>query len=141
MEAAMARSAAPRRFPLLLVGLFAGIALVLAVVGLHGILSQWVAERRSELAVRMALGASPGRVASLVLGNALAIAASGLAGGVAVSAALGRWMETLVFGVSPFDALVYGLSALLLLAVVMAASGVPGWRAARVLPMDALRQG
>jgi putative ABC transport system permease protein len=135
----VSRSVADRRFAMLLVGLFASLALVLAAIGVHGVLSFDVARRVREIGIRMALGAERGTVLRLILGRALALAAIGVASGGAGAFALTRTLSTLLFGVTPYDPATFASAAGLLTLVALAAAAIPAWRAARVDPAAALR--
>ena len=118
---------------------FAGLALAVALVGLFGTLARAVAERRQELAIRAALGASPGRLLRHVLRNGLIVAGSGLAGGLLGAAAIGRGLGSLLYGVSPFDPLTFGTVAVAVVLAALAASALPARRAARIDPLGILR--
>jgi putative ABC transport system permease protein len=122
-----------------LLGVFAGLALVLAAIGLYGVLSYFVSQRISEFGVRMALGAESRDILLLVLKRGMALALVGLAIGTAASFALTRLMQSLLFEVSASDPIVFGSIALLLAGVAFAACVIPALRAARVDPMIALR--
>ena len=141
MSARVATASAQTRFSAVLLGLFAVVALSLAVMGIYGVLSFAVAQRTSEIGIRMALGAERGRVLALVLRDAAVLALVGLAIGVAVALALTRVLRTMLFEVTTTDPLTYaGMAAVLALAV-FAASWIPARRAARVDPVIALRKG
>jgi putative ABC transport system permease protein len=139
MEARVAASFASSRTLIVLLVTFSVLALLIAGVGLFGVLSYGVTQRVREIGVRMALGASQGRIACLVLGQALAITASGTAVGLLVSAALGKVVSRLLYGVTPYDPLSFGTVPLVLAVVAAAACVVPALRAARVDPIQALR--
>ncbi len=128
-----------RRFNLLLVGAFGGAALLLAVVGLYGVMAYAVTRRTSEFGIRMALGASSGNVRSIVLKQGLIIATTGVAIGIAGALALTRILRSLLFGLSATDPVTFAGVATLLVFVALLASYVPARRAARVDPMVALR--
>jgi putative ABC transport system permease protein len=128
-----------RRFNLLLVGVFAGAALLLAIVGMYGVMAYSVAQRTGEIGVRMALGASPRSVLRLVLGQGLWATVAGIAIGILGSFALTRTMASLLFGLSPTDPLTFAGVAVLLAFVALLASYIPARRAMRVDPMVALR--
>ena len=132
-------SEAQRSFALVVFGAFALTAVVLAVVGLYGVVARSVEERKRELGVRAALGASPGRVAALVIRQGMTLAGAGIVLGVLGSAAATRALSSLLFGVSPVDALAFGGTIALLAAVSLLACGVPAARAARVDPAITLR--
>jgi len=129
---------APRRFSVALLVAFAGMALVLATVGVYGVMAYSVELRRREIALRLALGASPGGAVGLVLRNALGVVAVGIASGSVLALAFGRAMEGLWFGVAPGDPLVLGGVAALLGLTTMLASWMPARRAARIAPIVAL---
>ena len=135
----IARSLGERRFVVSLLTAFALVALVLAVVGLYSVLSYAVAQRTSELGVRLAIGATPEQVLSLVLGEGLRLTAAGLVVGSLLGAALARLLSGLLFGVSPFDPWTFSAAGILMLVVSLVASGVPARRAARVDPVTVLR--
>jgi predicted permease len=139
MTQLLAASEAQRRFALVIFGAFALTALVLAVVGLYGVVARSVEERKRELGVRAALGASPGRVAALVIGQGMTLAGAGIVLGVLGSAAAARALSSLLFGVSPIDALAFGGTIVVLAGVSLLACGVPAARAARVDPAITLR--
>ena len=113
---------------------------MLATVGLYGVMSYMVARRRSEIGIRMALGASRGDVLNLVLREAGMLLAVGLAIGTGLAIAAGRTASSLLFGLKATDPVTIGLSVTLLAAVAIVASFIPAMRAARVEPMLALRE-
>jgi putative ABC transport system permease protein len=130
---------ADRRFLLLLVGLFAAAALVLAAVGIYGVVAFSVARRTQEIGIRMAIGAQHSDVLGLVLGEGARMAALGVAIGIGASLAISRIMSTLLFGISATDPLTFAAVAVLLCAVALTASYIPAHRAMRVDPIAALR--
>jgi predicted permease len=132
-------SLAERRSPAVLLGLFAGLALLLAAIGLYGVLAYAVHLQRKEIGIRMALGAGRGAVVWLVVRHGLALAGIGL--GIGVSAALGmnRVLASMLVGTSPADPLVISATASLLLAVALLASWLPARRAARIAPIAVIR--
>ncbi len=132
-------SVAERRFTMLLLSLFAGLALVLALVGIHGVLSYATARRTSELGIRMALGATRRGVLALVLGAGLALAALGTLLGLAGALAASRLLRGFLFGVRPLDPLTFVIVPVLVLAAAALASYLPARRAARLDPLQALR--
>jgi len=131
-------TARPRFFTLLLGG-FAIMALVLASVGVYGVLAYVVRSRAREMGLRLALGASTERLLGQVLGQGLVPVAAGLVLGVAGAAALTRFLEALLFGVEPLDPVTYGAVALVLGTAATAACFLPAWSATRVDPMESLR--
>jgi len=139
LERLRSAATAQEQFNLLLVGVFALVALILAAVGLYGVTSYAVAQRTRELGIRLALGAQPGDVLRAVLGQGARLAAAGLAIGMVVSLALTRVMATLLFGVGARDPMTFvGVGALLAL-VSGVACYIPARRAMRVDPVVALR--
>jgi putative ABC transport system permease protein len=139
METLMERSVAPRKYLSILVGSFAGLAFVLAVVGLHGVLAYSVERRTQEIGVRVALGATRANVMGLVLREGLTLAAVGLAVGLAGSLGLAQLLQGLLYGVGASDVRVYALVATVIVAVAVAACVWPARRALRVDPITALR--
>jgi predicted permease len=135
----IARSAAQPRFQTLLVTSFAAMALLLAAVGLYGVLSYIVQQRSIEIALRLAVGAQRGEVLSLVLKRGMTLAAIGVAVGLTISACLSRFIATLLYGVRPIDPLTFAGVSILLLLVALAASLAPAYRAAQADPMITLR--
>ena len=117
---------------------FAGRALVVAMVGLFGTLARNVAERRRELAIRAAVGASPGKLVRLVMGSSLVVTGAGLVAGTMLATATGRSLAGLLYGVGPYDAATFATVVVVALAA-LAASAVPARRAARLDPLTALR--
>jgi putative ABC transport system permease protein len=141
MEARVATASAQTRFSAVLLGLFAVVALSLAIMGIYGVLSFAVSQRTGEIGIRMALGAERGRVLALVLRDAALLALVGLTIGVAAALALTRVLRTMLFEVTTTDPATYvGMAAVLALAV-LAASWIPARRAAQVDPVIALRRG
>ena len=130
---------AQQRFYALLVGLFGIVALALAVIGIYGVVSFATAERRTEIGVRLALGAQRGEILGLIIAQALPSIAAGVGLGVVGAFALSGLVETLLYGVEPVDPLTFGAAAALLAAVALAACWVPARRAARLDPVLALR--
>jgi predicted permease len=129
----------PERFVTMLLGLFALVALVLAVVGLYGVVTYGVSQRLREMGVRLALGAEGGDIRDLVLRQSLTLVGVGLTVGVVVGLSLTGLMDNLLFGVSATDPWTYGVVSVLLGLVAVAASALPARRAARVDPMRVLR--
>ena len=139
MEQIAAESVAPRRLTMLAAGIFAGLALLLAMVGLYGLLAYYVAQRRHEFGIRLALGAQSSDVLRLVLTQGLGLSAAGIAMGAAGSLALRGVLSRFLFGVAPNDRGTFGAVAALLLAGALLACYLPARRAAQVDPMEAIR--
>ena len=139
MEHVLSASLAPRRFNMLLLGVFGGVALVMAAIGLYGVLCFSVTQRTREIGVRRALGAETRDVIRQVLREASRLVLAGLALGALASLALTRLMSSLIHGIPPTDPPSYALGLLLLLMVALGASGLPALRASRVDPVVALR--
>jgi putative ABC transport system permease protein len=139
MEQYVADSIAERRFSMLLVAIFAGVALVLAVVGIYGVMSYTVSQRTREIGLRMALGAQGRDILKLVVGQGLLLTLAGVATGLGLAFAVTRAMSSLLFGVSAADPLIFSAVAVLLTSVALVACYLPARRAARVDPMEALR--
>src|SRR6266498_1886537 len=135
----LASSVAEPKFSALLLGLFAGLALILSCIGLYGVMSYVVAQRTRELGIRMALGAQTRDVLKLVIRQGIGLTLLGAAIGVAVAVALTRMMKSWLFGVSPTDPLTFAVAALLLTIVALLSCWIPARRAAKVDPITALR--
>ena len=139
LEDHVAGSIADRRLRVVPAAGFAALALVVAMVGLFGALARAVSERRHELAIRAAVGASPGRLVRLVVGSALAVTGAGLAAGLLAAAATGRGLASLLYGVGPYDPATIAAAAATVVLAALAASAIPARRAARLDPMVVLR--
>ena len=139
MDKIISDSLAARRFSMILLGIFAVLALVLSCVGIYGVISYLAGQRTHEIGIRMALGAQRNDVLRLVLGHGAKMVLIGVGVGVAASLALTRLMARLLFGVSAYDPLTFLGVACLLILVALAASYVPARRAMRVDPIVALR--
>jgi len=140
MDEAIRRSLWQPRFNLLLLNVFAGLALVLAAVGIYGVMAYSVNRRTREIGIRVALGATAAQVRGLVVGQGMVLTAIGVLVGLASSLAATRLMAALLFGVKATDAQTFALIPLVLLAVGLTASYLPARRATKVDPMIALRQ-
>jgi putative ABC transport system permease protein len=133
-------SISAERFRTLLLGLFAGTAVLLAVIGLYGVLATIVASRSREMGIRAALGARPAGLFALVVGEGMGLAALGLAAGLLAALAAGRFFTGFLFEITPVDSVTYLGVAALVLAVAFAASALPARRATRIDPCEALRR-
>jgi putative ABC transport system permease protein len=139
MDQLMAESIARRRLATTLLGIFAGCALVLAAIGLYGVMAYAVSQRTHEIGIRVALGASRPQVVRMVLGQSLAITAAGIGIGLLGAIAVARTVSNMLFGVRPGDPVTFALVATGLAVVALAASYVPAWRASVVDPAVSLR--
>jgi predicted permease len=135
------RGTSRERFALVLMGTFAAVSLLVAMVGLYGVLAYTVRQRTQEIGLRLALGASSTEVRAMVLAQAARVIAIGLAVGIVGALALGRWLSTLTFQVSPSDPRIILGTALLLAATGLLAAWLPARRASRVDPASAMREG
>jgi len=139
MGTALGDREATRRFTTFLLTLFAGAALAIASVGIYGLISYLVAQRRQEFGVRVALGAQPGDLLRIVIGRLMALAALGLGLGLIGALILTRGLESFLFEVTRFDAGSYIVASVVLLLVCLAAAASPAVRATRADPLAALR--
>jgi hypothetical protein len=136
----VANSMSEQRFMMLLLGLFGALAAILAAVGVHGVLAYLVAQRTREIGVRMALGASSGRVTQLVAGQGVRLVLIGLVIGFAMALAFARSLASLLFGVTPTDLPTLAAAFLVIGSVAALSIWLPARRAVRVNPLAALRQ-
>jgi putative ABC transport system permease protein len=139
LDTISANSTSQRRFNLLLIGVFASVALALAAVGIYGVMSYSVTQRTHEIGIRMALGATSTDVLRLVVGQGLILAFIGIGIGIGAALAVTQIMDSLLYGVSATDPITFVITAALLTGIALAASFIPARRAARVDPMIALR--
>jgi predicted permease len=139
MEQIVAQSVAPRRFSMLLLTVFAGVALLLASIGIYGMMSYAVAQRTREIGLRMTLGAQRSTVLRMVIGQGMKLALGGVALGLVASLALTQTMKNFLYGVSATDPITFVGLALALSFVAFLACWMPAWRATKVDPMIALR--
>jgi len=139
MEEVVARSLAQRRFQLEMVGAFAIVALLLAMMGIYGVTAFWVGQRTQEIGTRIALGAGGGNVIGMVLKQGMALTAWGLAAGLAGAIPLARLLRSLLFGTGPFDIVTFAGITVVLMAATLVACYFPARRATRVDPVVALR--
>jgi putative ABC transport system permease protein len=126
-------------FTLVMLAMAGGMALMLAVIGVYGVLAYAVAQRKSEVGIRMALGAQPGAVKRMFVQEGLALTAVGVAVGLAAAAGVSRFLAALLFQVKPLDPATYAATAMILVAAAAMASYLPARRAAKVDPIETLR--
>jgi putative ABC transport system permease protein len=143
MEDIRANLVAPQRLYMVLMGVFAGVALILATVGIYGVMSYSVTQRTHEIGIRMALGAQPRDVMKLVVGQGMMLAiigvVVGVGGGLALVKVISSLLSSMLFGVAATDAMTFASIAVALTAVALAACAIPARRAMKVDPMTALR--
>jgi putative ABC transport system permease protein len=139
MNERLAESVAPQRFTLLLMSIFAIVAIALAAIGIYGVMSYNIAQRTHEIGIRMAIGAKTSDVLKMFVRQGMVLAASGMAIGLGAALALTRLMTSLLYGVSVRDPLTFFIVILLLAIVALAACYIPARRAMKVDPMVALR--
>jgi putative ABC transport system permease protein len=140
MDASLSENVAAPRFRTLMLGIFAAVAVCLAMAGVYGVMAYLVSQRSNEIGLRMALGASPGDISQLVLRQGMLLTGVGLLLGLAGAIAAARLLTSVLFEVKPSDPMTYAAVAALLAAVAMAASYIPAYRASKVDPLVALRQ-
>jgi putative ABC transport system permease protein len=140
MEGLVVKAQSGTRFSLLLIGVFATIAALLAGVGLYGVLSTAVRQRTAEIGVRMALGAAPARIFSLIVGHGLRLSLLGIALGLVAAFELTSVMTSMLVGVKPTDPITFASMAVLFFLIAALASWLPARRAARLHPTEALRK-
>jgi putative ABC transport system permease protein len=139
MQALVAEAMTPARFSMLLLACFGALGVLLAALGVYGLMSHAISLQMREIAVRMAIGASPSQILSLVLGRGMRLVAGGSLIGIVAALVLTRGMRTLLFGVAQNDPITYALALLTLFSVAALSCYLPARRAARVQPMDSLR--
>jgi putative ABC transport system permease protein len=132
------QSMAPTSFSLILLGIAGGMALLLGIVGIYGVLAYAVMQRRREVGIRLALGAQSGSVKRLFVYRGMVLSGVGIAIGIAVAAGITRWMSSLLYGVTPVDAVTFAAAATVLTLAALAASYLPAHRAAAVDPVETL---
>jgi putative ABC transport system permease protein len=140
MNQIIARSLADRRFALELLGIFAAVALLLAAIGIYGVMAYSFSQRTHEVGIRIALGAQRADILRMALSEGLQIIAIGLATGVAGAAIMTRLFRSMLFGVAPSDPITFVSAAAILAAVALAACYIPAQRATQVDPLTALRE-
>ena len=139
MDRILAKSIARQNFNMILLGIFGGIALLLAAIGIYGVMSYTVQQRTNEMGIRIALGAGTGQLLRLVMGHGLVLAAIGVATGLTASFALTRLMSSLLYGVKATDGATFASVTAVLSVVAALACYIPAHRATRVDPIIALR--
>jgi putative ABC transport system permease protein len=139
MDDSLSTSVAGRRFQMLLLGIFAAVALIIATVGIYGVISYAVSQRMREIGIRIALGAQAGDVLRMIVWRGISLTMIGIALGVAAALALTRVMKNLLFNVSATDPATFALIALLLIVVALIASYIPARRATKVDPITVLK--
>jgi len=139
MDAMVNKSIATERFRAVLISCFAGVGLLLAILGVYGTMAYSVAQRTFEIGIRMAFGAEQAEILCGVLRHAARLACCGIAAGLVLSLVLARFVTSMLVGVRPMDPISLTASALLLLLTALGAAFVPGWKATHVNPMEALR--
>jgi putative ABC transport system permease protein len=139
MDDLASESLAPKRVVTLLLGVFAGLALLLATVGIYGVIAYSASQRTHEIGIRMALGAQKGDVLRLVIGQGLKLVLMGVALGILVALGLTRFLSSLLYGVKPTDPVAFTAVSLRLTAVALLSCYIPARRATKVDPMVALR--
>jgi putative ABC transport system permease protein len=139
MDNLISDSVSPRRFSSVLVAIFAGLALLLAAIGIYGVMSYTVSRRTQEIGLRMALGAQLASVRPMILGQTLKLTLAGVVLGLAGAFVVARFLTSLLFGVGVYDPATFLGVAALLVAVALTASYIPARRAMRVDPIVALR--
>jgi predicted lysophospholipase L1 biosynthesis ABC-type transport system permease subunit len=139
MEEIMARSTARYDFNMLLLAVFAGAAVLLAAIGIYGLMAYSVAQRTQEIGVRLTLGASTGQVRNMILRQGMSLALAGIVLGIAAALGLARFVAGFLFGVTSRDPMVFVVAPLMLLAIALVGVWLPASRAARIAPAMALR--
>jgi putative ABC transport system permease protein len=139
MEQWLSNSAAQPRLNTVLLGVFASVALLIAAIGIYGVLAYSVSQRTGEIGVRMALGATPRGVLRLIVGEGMKVVLLGIATGLVAGLVLGRTVSSLIFGVPVRDPETFAVVAVALAGVALAACAIPGFRASQVDPITALR--
>ena len=141
LDGLLETSLRPRRFSLLILGAFAAVALALATIGIHGVMSALVGERMREMAVRLALGASRGSVRRLIISSGARLALAGVVAGAVLAIAATRLLRGMLYGVPPLDPVSFGLTIAIVMVSGLLACSVAAWRAARADPLETLRGG
>jgi putative ABC transport system permease protein len=139
LDAVLAGDTATRTAQLQVLGVLAAVAVLLSGVGIYGLLAYTVSQRAREIGVRLALGAEPAQVGRMIFGDGMRLALMGIVPGVLGGYAVGRWMSTLLFGVSPGDPATFAVAVAVAIAITFAGSVIPALRAVRVTPMSVLK--
>lgn len=139
MQELLEGSVAQPRYRALLMSLFAGLALVLAAIGLYGVITRSVTQRINEVGIRMAIGASRADILNLIVGRTMRLAITGLLAGLALALLGAQLISKLLFDISARDPVTLGVACLVMLGVAVSASLVPAWRVTRINPASALR--
>jgi len=139
IEQVMSEASSRRRIAMVVLSVFGGVALLLAAIGVYGVIAQGVADRHKEIGVRMALGASSGQVVRLFLRHGLIVIAIGIPVGVVAAVVAARSLASLVFGITVTDPPTLGAVVVVLVCIALLASYLPARAAARIDPLDALR--
>jgi ABC-type antimicrobial peptide transport system permease subunit len=139
MDEVMGRSTARQSFNMLLLTIFGAVALLLAAIGIYGVMAYSVAQRTQEMGIRMALGADRSVIRNFVVWQGMRLALIGVVAGIAASLGLTRLLSTFLFGVKPWDPAVFVSAPLILTAIALLAVWLPAARASKVDPMQALR--
>jgi putative ABC transport system permease protein len=140
MDQVLGKTLEPRRFNTILLGAFACVALLLAMLGIHGVIAYSVTQRTQEIGIRMALGASRNDVLRIVLREGLMLALVGIGIGAVASLLLTQYLRSLLYGVTPTDPATFTAVALLLAAAAIGSAWLPAYRAMKIEPLRALRQ-
>ncbi len=139
MHQFLASAVAARRFNMVLIGVFAATALLLAAAGLYAVIAYLVSQRTREIGIRLALGATPRHILRLMMGKGMKLTLIGVAIGFVGAIAITRLMRSLLFAVAPTDLMTFGISAIVLIVVALMACFIPARRATKVDPLVALR--
>ena len=140
MEQIVSDSMNRQRMYAVLLGIFAGVAVAMAAIGIYGVVAYSAAQRTREIGIRVALGAQRGNLLKLILGQGLTLAGAGLAAGLAAAFALTRFGASFLYEIEPADAMTYLLVSVILVIVALVACYVPARRALRINPLEALRE-
>ena len=140
MDERLADALAPQRFQLLVIGIFATIAIILAALGVYGVMSYLVTRRTREIGIRIAMGARPAQVERLIVGESVALVAVAVLMGLGAACGLTRYLKSMVYGVTTLDGATFATMSVLLAAIAITAAFLPARRASGTDPMAALRE-